>query len=186
MKLFFLIFVSLAFMGCKNKKEKVISSYEKVVVDENLVHNDTIQLLSKFPELRLFRKEKMESKTRTAYIVQNSGHRNFWLRFDNYKCKATKEDDTLRISLSNYDGMISNGVLIKIFNGHFYIKDYDPKTLKGGIKFFNSKPEYQIVKLNKREYQKKDSIFGFIDYKCVIGGGELTKMMRGYFKTAAQ
>lgn len=185
MKLFFLICVSLAFMGCKNKKEKVISSYEKVVVDENLVHNDTIQLLSKFPELRLFRKEKMESKTRTAYIVQNSKFGNFLLDRDNYKCKAQKKDDTLEISVNNYDGMTSNGILIKVFGNHFFVKNYDPQTLRGEIKFINAKPESQVLKLDKIDYQKNDSLFGFVDYQCNVKGG-VVKSMQGYFKTRIQ
>ncbi len=185
MKLFFLIFISLAFMGCKNKKEKVISSYEKVVVDENLVHNDTIQLLSKFPELRLFRKEKLESKTRTAYIVQNSGLLNFGTSFNNYKCKATKAEDTINISLNNYDGYMGNGIMVKVFDGTFRILDYDPKTLKGEIKFIRAVPRFEFLKLNQTQYQKCDSIFGFVNYSCVVDGG-VSKSIRGYFKARIQ
>jgi len=136
--------------------------------------------------LKLYDKEIVESKTRTAYIVQNSGHDRFWLTFNNYKCKAQKKDDTLEISLNNYDGLVSNGIMIKVFDNHFFVKDYNPKTLKGETKFFNSKPEYQVLNLDKSIYQKNDSIYGFIDYECVIGGGTLAKLMRGYFKTKIQ
>ena len=181
----FVVFFALFLFNCKEKK-KDLSLFEKVIVDENLANNDTIKLLSKFPELKLYDKEKVESKTRTAYIVQNSGHGKFWLTFDNYKCKAEKKADTLEISLNNYDGMISNGILIKVFENHFFVKNYNPKTLKGEVKFFNTKAENEILKLNKTEFQKNDSIYGFIDYECVIGDGELTKNMGGYFKTKVQ
>ncbi|WP_056083298.1 hypothetical protein [Chryseobacterium sp. Leaf394] len=185
MRLFSLIFLSFILMGCREKKEKVISCYEKVVVDEDLVHNDTIRLLSKFPELRLFKKEKLESKTRTAYILQNSGLLNFTASFDNYKCSAEKSGDTINISLNNYDGYISNGIMIKVFDGTFRVHDYDPKTLKDEVKFIGAVPRYEILHLNKSDFQKNDSIFGYVNYSCVVKGG-VSKSMQGYFKTKIQ
>lgn len=183
MRYFVLIF-GLVLINCKEKeKNKDPKVFPKIIVDKSLVKNDTILLLSKFPELKLYNKEIVESKTRTAYVVQNSGHDRFWLAFDNYNCKAQKRADTIEISLNNYDGMVGNGIMIKVFDNHFFVKDYNPKTLKGEIKFVNSKPEFQVLKLDKSEYQKNDSIYGFIDYECMIGGGTLAKMMRGYFKT---
>lgn len=185
MRYFVLIF-GLFLINCtekkKNKDQKV---FPEIIVDKNLVKNDTILLLSKFPELKLYSKEIVESKTRTAYVVQNSKFGNFLLDRDNYKCKAQKKDDTLEISVNNYDGMTSNGIVIKVFGNHFFVKDYDPQTLRGEIKFINAKPESQALRLDKINYQKNDSLFGFVDYQCNVKGGVI-KSMRGYFKTKIQ
>jgi hypothetical protein len=53
----FVVFFALFLFNCKEKK-KDLSLFEKVIVDENLANNDTIKLLSKFPELKLYDKEK--------------------------------------------------------------------------------------------------------------------------------
>lgn len=184
MRYFVLIF-GLFLISCKEKEKSKEKVFPEIIVDKNLVRNDTILLLSKLPELKLYNKEIVESKTRTAYIVQNSNFGNFYLNRDNYKCKAQKKDDTLEISLNNYDGMISNGIMIKVFNNHFFVKDYNPQTLRGEMKFINAKPESQVLKLDKIEYQKNDSLYGFVDYQCIVEGGVI-KSMRGYFKTKIQ
>lgn len=180
----FIVFFALFLFNCKEKK-KDLRVFEKVIVDENLANNDTIKLLSKFPELKLYDKEKVESKTRTAYILQKSGFLNFSASFDNYKCKAQKKTDTLEISLNNYNGMSSNGIMIKVFENHFFVKDYNPQTLRGEIKFINSVSKMQILKLNKTEFQKDDSIYGFIDYHATVDS-VVGKNMHGYFKTKVQ
>lgn len=177
----FLFIFGLLLINCK-EKEKDVAIFPEVIVDKKLVKNDTILLLSKFPELKLYDKEIVESKTRTAYIEQSSGFLTFNAGFNNYKCKTQKKKDTLEISLNNYDGMVSNGIMIKVFGNHFLVKDYNPKTLKGEIKFINSTPINQTLKLNKAVYQKNDSIYGFIDYRAIVDSA-VGKSMRGYFKT---
>lgn len=77
-------------MACMKKKETKANS-ERFSIDKSLSQNDTIRLLSKFPELRLFPKEKLSSKTRTAYVIQNVGIH----LMDNYKCNAVMKMDTL-------------------------------------------------------------------------------------------
>ena len=177
----FILIFCLLIVSCK-KEKKIQQNFEKFVVDESLPQNDTIKLLSKYPELKLYRTDVNESKSRTAYIVQESTIWNMSGKFDNYKCKANLKDDTLNISLNNNNKQSANGVLAKVFNGSYFIKDYDPKTIKGEEKFIKSKAIYQKLVLNKKGHQKNDSIYGFIDYKCMVDGG-VKKIFRGYFRT---
>jgi hypothetical protein len=169
-----LIFFVLLFLSCKTEK-KEISKFQKVITDGSLVDNETIKLLSKYPELKLFNSEKENNKTRTAYILETA-------HFEDYKCKAEYKQDTLNIWLNNNNGYFGNGVLVKVFNGGFLIKDIDPKTLRGEIKFINSKPFYKKLVLNKSNFKKNDSIYGFIDYKTDIDS-LVKKNFKGYFKT---
>lgn len=75
----FILISCLLILSCKHEK-KVEPTFEKFIIDKNLPQKDTIKLLSKYPERKLYKKEKLESKTRTAYIVQIAG----FLRMDNY------------------------------------------------------------------------------------------------------
>ncbi len=184
--LFILINVlSLGIISCKSDKKET-QHFENFSIDKTLIDNDTIRLLSKYPELQLFNNEKLESKTRTAYIVQKASYTDSSKRtftFDDYKCKAISKEDTLEIWLNNNNGYFGNGVLIKAFNGKFFIKDIDPKTLKGEFKLIkNSKIIAQKLVLNKVDFKKNDSIYGFIDYHADLDS-LVSKQFRGYFKT---
>ncbi|MFZ4931765.1 hypothetical protein [Chryseobacterium sp. Mn2064] len=131
----------------------------------------------------------MESYTRTAYIVQHAFYYDGPLKgsflFNDYKCSAQYENDTLSILLNNDNGYFGNGVLVKVFNSQFYIKDIDPSTLKREKKFIKSKVLEQKLVLNTNKFNKNDSIYGFIDYKCKIDS-LVYKHFRGYFKTTIQ
>lgn len=133
-------------------------------------------MLSKYPELKLYKKEKLESKTRTAYIVQIAG----FLPMDNYKCSSALKNDTLEISLNNNNGFFGNGILVKVSGDYFLIKDIDPKALHGEIKFMKTKPVHQKLILNTYSFQENDTIYGFINYNTKVEG--FTKDFRGYFK----
>ncbi|WEK68885.1 MAG: hypothetical protein P0Y62_13645 [Candidatus Chryseobacterium colombiense] len=112
---FFLGFVlGLFALGC-NMDKKVEEHFEKFSIDKNLPQNDTIKLLSKYPEIKLFSNEKIKSKTRTAYIFQHAGI----LPKDNYKCSVALKNDTLEILLNNNNGYFGNGVFIKVFENFF-------------------------------------------------------------------
>lgn len=182
---YILILSLFLFLSCKTDK-KDVNKFEKIIIDGSLVNNDTIKLLSKYPELKLFNSEKEDGNTRTAYILETASYYDSGLlrtvHFEDYKCKTDFKKDTLNIWLNNNNGYFGNGVLVKVFNGHFLIKDIDPKTFKGEIKFINSKPFYQKLVLNKSDFKKNDSIYGFIDYKTDVDS-LVKKNFRGYFKT---
>lgn len=173
-------------LSCESEKNK-IRKFEKFKIDKNLSENKTFKIISKHPELKLYNSEKVESKTRTAYIIQTASYSAGLYHtkpvvFEDYKCSAQYEDDTLTVWLNNYNGYFGNGVLVKVFKNQFFIKDIDPKTLKGEIKFINSSPVYQNLILNKWRFQRNDSIFGFIKYEAKIDSS-VTKHFQGYFKT---
>ncbi|WP_288459367.1 hypothetical protein [uncultured Chryseobacterium sp.] len=178
--------LGLCFLSCKKENRKILKP-ENITVDENLSKNDTFKILSKYPELKLFNSEKVESATRTAYILQISSFSDGYyhtrsVSFEDYKCKTEYKGDTISIWLNNYNGYFGNGVLIKVFNDQFLIQDINPKTLKGEIKFINSYPVYQKLVLNKYPFQKNDSIYGFIDYETKLDS-LVTKNFRGHFRT---
>ncbi|GAA5091394.1 hypothetical protein GCM10023210_18740 [Chryseobacterium ginsengisoli] len=192
---FIIIFiVGLCFLSCRSESKKV-EQFEKITVDKNLSKNKTFKLLSKYPELQLFKSEKVESSTRTANIIQEAGfYTRFYggfyslekkyrfFQFDDYKCKTIYNGDTINIWLNNHNGYFGNGVLVKVFNNQFLIKDIDPKTLKGEIKFIKTHPNSQKLVLNGTKFQKNDSIYGFIDYNTDLDS-LVTKNFKGYFKT---
>lgn len=166
-------------ISCKTDEKK---SYDKFIVDKNIINNDTIKLLAKISELKLFRSEVVESKTRTAYIVQTVSGYNLATKFDNYKANATIENDTINISLNNSNKYFGNGILIKVFDGQFFIKDVDPKTLKGEDKFLSAKPILQKLVLNNDRFSKNDSIYGAIYYHATVEN-HINKEFKGYFRT---
>jgi len=92
------------------------------------------------------------------------------------------ENDTLNIWLNNNNKKFGNGVVIKIFADQYFIKDFDPRTLRGEEKFIPSKPISQKLLLHKSMYQKNDSIYGFINYHCLVDG-DVEKHLKGYFRT---
>ncbi|MCP1301395.1 hypothetical protein NK356_19635 [Chryseobacterium sp. S0630] len=182
----FLFFTSILLVLLSCQKEQ---NFEKFSVNKDLPNYDTIQLLTKYPELKLYNSEIVESRTRTAYIVQKAFYYDGLLKgsfiFNDYKCKAQYQNDTLNILLNNHNGYFGNGVLVKVFNNQFYIKDIDPKTLKTEKKFIKSKVLEQKLTLNTNKFNKNDSIYGFIDYKCSIDS-LVFKHFRGYFKIKIQ
>ncbi|MBW8522058.1 hypothetical protein K0U91_06180 [Chryseobacterium chendengshani] len=172
-KNYLILFVLTMIISCKTDEKK---SYDKFIVDQNIINNDTIKLLSKYPELKLFEDEIFESKTRTAYIIETTN----LFKIDNYKCETFYKNDTLNILLNNSNEYFGNGILIKVFDGEFFIKDIDPKTLHRERKFIKTSLVYQKLILNKNNFQKNDSIYGFIHYNTKVES--FTKDFRGYFK----
>jgi|GEM_PF-6596372 len=82
------LLILIFLISCKTDQIKDKKTYDKFIIDRNLVNNDTIKLLSKYPELKLYRTDISESKGRSAYIVQTSSILNIEGTSDNYKCKA--------------------------------------------------------------------------------------------------
>lgn len=87
--------------------------------------------------------------------------------------------------LNNNNGYFGNGVLVQVFNNEFRVKDVNPQTLKNEVKFIKSNVLNQKLVLNKSNFNKNDSIYGFIDYRCNLES-QVQKHFRGYFKTLIQ
>ncbi len=99
----------------------------------------------------------------------------------NYICKALLLNDTLNVWINNYNGSFSNGILIHIYNENFKIKSVNPNVIRG-IKFENFESIQQELILNKSNYKKGDSIFGKLDFECIVDSVKYKKMY-GFFKT---
>lgn len=181
--LFFLILI----VSCKEAQNQT-ENFGEITVDKNIVHDTSITTLSKYPELKLFNSEKVESSTRTTYIVQNAIYfdpNKKIVRFNDYKAKAFYKGDTLEVWLNNYNGYFGNGVIVRIFKNHFKVYDINPNALRNELKFIKSKPLSQKLILNTDSFNKNDSIYGFINYTCKIDS-LVEKNFRGYFKTQIQ
>lgn len=106
-------------------KEKTQTNFEKLALDENLSNHHIFKKLSQESELKLFNNEKMESATRTAYIIQKISypkgfyHTSELFHFEDYKCRSEFKSDTLYIWLNNHNGYFGNGVLAEVFNDCF-------------------------------------------------------------------
>lgn len=183
----FLLFTGILLIVASCQKDK---NFEQFIVDGNLPSHDTIKLLSKYPELKLYKSEFLESRTRTAFIIQTASYSDINrfqknILFDDYKSKAIYKKDTLEIWLNNNNGYFGNGVLVQVFNNHFRIRDIDPKALKNKVKFLKTNILNEKLVLNKNSFSKNDSIYGFIDYQCSIDRF-VDKHFKGYFKTVIQ
>ncbi len=179
--------LGMFFLEC-TPKEQTQTGLGKFSVDTNLSKHDIFKNLSEYPELKLFNHEKMESATRTAHIIQKISYSDTFyhpsgsFHFEDYKCKAEYQGDTLFIWLNNNNGYFGNGVLAEVIRNRFLIKDIDPKTLKGEVTFIHSTPTYQKLILNRSTFKRGDSIYGFIEYTSKIDS-TITKNFVGYFRT---
>lgn len=184
-----LILISIFTIVINCKKTKTNYDFSKLNINEDLYNNDTIKNLSKFSERKNYPSEKLESKSKTSSVLQtftftnkNIGNTKRYLHFNNYKTKASIIDDTLNVFINNNNGYFGNGILIKIFNNKYFIKNIDPKTVKNELKFIDYVMLKENLTLNKNNYKLNDSIFGYINYECQIDP-TLTKTLQGYFKT---
>lgn len=187
MKKTFIFLLILSMIGCKTDRQNIID-LGTITVDKNISKSETIKILSHYPELKLFNSEKVESQTRTAHIIQNAiffDRTKRIIRFDDYKAKAFYKGDTLELWLNNYNGYFGNGVQIQIFDHHFKVNNISPKALKNEVKFITTELIAQKLILNSNSYNKKDSIYGFINYRCKIDS-LVEKQFSGYFKTIIQ
>lgn len=172
MKLLLSILISLfLFISC-NQKTK-IDDFEKFKVNKNVlpdsISNELIQKNNSFVSV--------QSIAISPY--------NYPAYNDNYVCRASFiENDTLNIWINNYNGYFGNGVLAQVFEDKFRIKSISPKVIKG-TKFENYELKSQELILNKSTFKKGDSLFGYLNFECVIDSAK-TKKMFGYFKTKIQ
>lgn len=91
------------------------------------------------------------------------------------------ENDTLNIWINNFNGNFGNGVLMKVFNDQFYIKSVNPNVIRG-IKFEDYELKSQKLILNKTNFKKGDSLFGYMFFDCFADSVKYKKM-EGYFQT---
>lgn len=173
-KLFFaLIFTSQFLFNCKEEKANI--QFEKFKVNKNIIPDSVSQKLAQ---------HKIDNSV-VSMQSMNIGLQNYPLLNQDYRCEANLEDkDTLKIWINNYNGYFGNGLLINVFNDNFSIESVDPNVIKG-IKFENYDLIKQELILNQTKFKKGDSIFGKIDFECVVDSLK-HKKMAGFFKAKIQ
>ena len=168
-----LFFTSLFLLQCKEKKENI--DVVKYKIKKNIIPDSVSRKLTQY-------------KINNTVISKQSmdiGFRNYPLVNEDYVCKANiDEKDSLNIWINNYNGYYGNGILIKVFNDNYKIKSVNPHVIKG-IKFENYDLIKQNLILNASKFKKGDSIFGKIDFECVVDSLK-HKKMAGYFRAKIQ
>ena len=184
----YFVFIFLFLISCRKSDSK--DEYSRFSVDENLSKQDTFKLLSKLPENKNNFDELTNSKTSAVtqtLTFTNTKYTNDkrYIYFDNYKAEAKIINDSLHIFINNNNGQFGNGILIKVFDGQYLIKNIDPNTIRNRLKFVAYPLNEEKLILNKLKYQKNDSVFGYINYTCQITPA-LSKNMKGYFRSKVQ
>lgn len=173
MKLFISIFISICLIISCNKEKIEVKNFDKFKLIQNVIP-DSIS-------------EKLNYKNNSVVSVQSLiiSPYKYPLYNDNYICNVSIiENDTLNIWINNYNGYFGNGILAQIFEDKFRIKSISPKVIKG-IKFENYELKSQELILNKSTFKKGDSLFGYLNFECVVDSVK-TKKMFGYFKIKIQ
>ena len=189
MKIILALSILLILINCK---ENSTLKFDKIIVQKEIKEIDSIKKMSKFPEIINNKKLKSNSLYRTAMVTQcvsydgknnfgrGGGFRNIY--FSNYTAKSVLKNDTLEIEINNNNGEFGNGILVKIFEDKYVIKNFNPNTLHNKISFLDYPLINEKVILNTNQFKKSDSIFGCISYKCMINS-YLTKEIKGCFRT---
>lgn len=170
MKLFILIFFAICLVvGC-NKEKVNVENFDKFKISQNVIP-DSIS-------------HKLVQKNNSVVSVQSLAISPYKYPSynENYICDASIiENDTLNILINNYNGYFGNGILAQVFGDKFRIKSITPKVIKG-TKFENYELKTQKLILDKATFKKGDSLFGFVNFECVVDSAKSKKMF-GYFKT---
>lgn len=106
----------------------------------------------------------------------------------NRKCNAHFwKSDTLSINVMNSNGFSGNGFTISVFENHYKI-DYSSFTDTQPHKNEKPKLNFGFIKLilNKKNYKANDSIFGYVEFKCIDENSypkPVERFAKGYFRS---
>lgn len=167
------------FSSCKQERTAEINSkfavnavIQKFEVDYNIIPDSISKKFKKF------------NLNNDVVCLQNMGFglRSAQSRNRDYHSNAfLGENDTLNIWINNFNGNFGNGILLKVFDDKFYIKSVNPKVIKG-IKFEDYELKNQKLILNKTNFKKGDSLFGYLFFNCFADSTK-NKKMEGFFQT---
>ncbi|MNK41486.1 hypothetical protein D3C87_601500 [compost metagenome] len=169
MKLLISILFAICLVSC-NKEKVDVENFDKFKINQNVIP-DSIS-------------RKLVQKNNSVVSVQSLAISPYKYPAynENYICNASIiENDTLNIWINNYNGYFGNGIFAQVIGDEFRIKSITPKVIKG-TKFENYELKAQELILNKATFRKGDSLFGYINFECVVDSSKSKKMF-GYFKT---
>ncbi|WP_313032337.1 hypothetical protein [Soonwooa sp.] len=178
--------VLLFIINCSNKKD-----WNQTDFDETLTQNDSIKLMSSFYDPMEFYNDSLSNNKKTSFVnYDNDNNKNI--------CEAKIINDTININIGYSTGFSSKGFNITYFDKKFSINPYygtDNIAVfidENGKEIQEEPPKHffnnQKLILNKSDYKKGDSIYGFVNFSSL----ETNKNQRtnhkgkGYFKTIVQ
>ncbi len=165
-----ILFGAILLMNCKKEKSE-IQDYQIFITDKTLINN---------PIFRKLDYHGINNNVQSSQSFYEDYRTNF--KSNDYKCNAyLGEKDTLNIWLNNYNGHFGNGILLKVFDNHFFVKSVNPNVIKG-IKFEKFTLIKQELILNKNTFKNGDKISGYISFECHINSTKYKKM-EGYFQS---
>lgn len=144
---------------------------------------DSTTLQTKTNNIIFLADEKIDLKD-TLDIPNNSFAKNRICSANYWK------SDTLKINVINSDGYTGNGFSISVFKNKYKIK-YTSFS-DAGPSSFNSpdlKFSFSRLILNGENYKKNDSIYGFVEFKCVdekTFSKPFEYYAKGYFRAKIQ
>lgn len=159
--------------------------------DQGITENDSIKLMNNLYDPEEFYDDSISVNKKTSLIIyDNDYNKNI--------CSAKIINDTLNINLGYSTGFSSKGFNILYYNKKYKIKPYYGTdiiaiTLDENGKEIPEKPSQHFFSkqkfiLNKTDYKKGDSIYGFVDFSSleINKGKKFTHKGRGYFQTVIQ
>ena len=180
-------FILQAILNCNNKKQ----DWNETNFDSKLSQNDSIKLMNELYDSVEFYNDSISGNKKTSFVIyDNDYNKNI--------CKVQKKNDTLDINIGYSSGFSSGGFIILYANRKYKIQPYygtdniaifvdeKGKEIKPAPpKHFFKNPK---LILDKPNYKKNDSIYGFIDFSSLeINDNKKTNHKgRGYFKAKIQ
>lgn len=173
-------------ISCHKKQD-----WNQTVFDEKISNNDSMKLMNKFYDPEEFYDDSMSINKKTSFVIyDNDYNKNI--------CEAKIVNDTLNINIGYSTGFSSNGFEILYYDKKYNIVPYyetDNIVIfvdDNGKEIQQPTPKHffhnQRLVLDKTNYNKGDSIFGFIDFSSLETEGNQKSIHKGkgYFKTKIQ
>lgn len=182
-----IIFAILNLICCSNKPKDWYSTN----FDERISKNDSIKLMNNFFDPEELYYDSISTNKKTSFIIYNND-------YNKNICNAEIKNDTLKINIGYSTGFSSQGFNIIYFDKKhriqpFHATDNISITVDENGREIKPKPTRHFFNnskliLDKTEYKKGDSIYGFIDFSS-LEIDDITKSThkgRGYFRTKIQ
>ncbi|MDY3350896.1 hypothetical protein PG357_02735 [Riemerella anatipestifer] len=172
-----------------NKKQ---SDWNLAYFDDGISRKDSIKIMNALYDPKEFYEDSMSLNKNTSFVIyDNDYHENI--------CKAEMINDTLRINFGYSTGFSSTGFNVQYIDKKYKIIPYyssdniaifvdengNEIQEKRSKYFFNN----QKLILDKANYKKGDSIYGYINFSSLeVGENQknINHSGKGYFRTKIQ
>ncbi|QOW09868.1 hypothetical protein Q73A0000_05570 [Kaistella flava (ex Peng et al. 2021)] len=179
-----IIFIFLIIVSCNKKNDE----WTQTNFDKNISQNDSIKMMNKLYDPEEFYNDSISGNKKTSFITYDND-------YNKNVCEAELIKDTLNISIGFSSGFSSKGFRILYHDKKYKIEPYygtDNIAVfvdDNGKEVYEEPPKHyfknQKLVLNKTQYKKGDSIYGYVDFSSLEVGKDqnLNHSGKGYFKT---